>query len=76
MGITFGQASGFKERMREKGRGEPILNTELSLDLSASILCFFVVYLLFELLSSLFYENKTLLREYWIRLARLKHEYH
>ena len=35
-----------------------------------------VVDLLFELLSSLFYENKSLLREYQIRLARLKHEYY
>ena len=46
MGITFGQASGLKERMREKGRGEPILDTEISLDLSASILCFLLLLLL------------------------------
>lgn len=40
MGITFEQVSGLRERMREKERGEPILNTEISLDLPASILCF------------------------------------
>lgn len=52
MGITFGQASGLKERMREKGRGEPILDIEISLDLSASILCFLLLLLFISSLSS------------------------
>lgn len=52
MGITFGQVSGLKERMREKGRGEPILNTEISLDLSANILCVFLLLFISSLSSS------------------------
>ena len=52
MGITFGQASGLKERMREKGRGEPILDIEISLDLSASIRCFLLLLLFISSLSS------------------------
>lgn len=66
-----GQISRLRERIREKGREGLILNIEMSYSLSTHMLNS-----PFEPFSGLFYENKSLLREYWIRFARLKHEYH